>query len=261
MDWYCGNYCICSDDFRRSWIRRAQGSVAIWVERCKLSLLVRTHPNSSLDHLHDRDTLECSVHRPVGTAFWSMDWSCWSRPCISKCISEIFPDSWIALCHRYSQERSLVCWKTTPTKRLAMVELLLSLYSCILQSLVLRGLLSHGCTRLRWVSNFLGFMRFSDIPHCIDISSWSPCQRQCLGCRWMEHRKRMAHTAESHHVQQDSRKVSASRVTSMLHSSYMLISSTTSTLHIFGAINFLTIPLVWAFYPETGTLRSLWILR
>ena len=25
-----------------------------------------------------------------------------------------------------------------------------------------------------------------------------------------------------------------------------------NTLHVFGAINFLTIPLVWAFYPETA---------
>lgn len=32
----------------------------------------------------------------------------------------------------------------------------------------------------------------------------------------------------------------------------MFSSIAENTLHVFGAINFLTIPMIWAFYPETA---------
>ena len=32
----------------------------------------------------------------------------------------------------------------------------------------------------------------------------------------------------------------------------MFVRISENTLHVFGAVNFLTIPIVWAFYPETS---------
>lgn len=60
--------------------------------------------------------------------------------------------------------------------------------------------------------------------------------------------KRVANPPQPGDVQQDPRKVC---VGSLFLWSHIFIFAT-STLHVFGIVNFLSIPMVWAFYPETA---------